>query len=76
MHRNFIIPASHILRRLSDTAAFRGSGGSSRSINEVLKRMLDADELRQVPKTQMVEMFGTGARAFAISRPELVLGEF
>jgi len=72
MHEKKIIPASYIQRRLVDTAAFRGKG-ATRAINERLREMLDADELRQLPKNQMIENFGTGAKAFAVANPQFIL---
>ena len=73
MHRDRICPAAYVQRRLIDTAAFRGPGGGTRALNDALRRMLDADELRQVPKEQMVRLYGTGARAFAISNGKFII---
>jgi hypothetical protein len=73
MHRDRVICASNIQRRLVNTAAFRVPGGATRAINECLKRMLDNDEIRQVPKDQMVKQYGTCARAFSISNGKFIL---
>ena len=73
MHRDRVIPASYIQKRLLASAAFRGLGGGSRALNEILKRMVENDELREIPKQQMVERFNTTARAFAISNGKSIL---
>ena len=73
MHHARIVPASYVQRRLTSTAAFRGQGGGSKAIDRCLQRLLDADELRQIPKQDVQKRFGQSCRAFQISKPELFL---
>lgn len=73
LHRDRVILASHIKRRLGDTAAFRVPGGATKAIDQCLKRMLEADEIKEIRKDQMLAKYGTAPRAFAISNPKFIL---
>ncbi len=73
MHQARVFPASFVQRRLIATAAFKGASGGTAAINRCLQRMLDGDEIRQLPKDQIQKKFNTTARCFAIVRGELFL---
>ncbi|MDE2135499.1 MAG: hypothetical protein KGJ49_13000 [Alphaproteobacteria bacterium] len=74
LHSARVIPQSYLQRRLGDTAAFRKARyGATKAITTTLQNMRENDELREIPRTQMVQQFGTYARAFMISKPEVFL---
>jgi hypothetical protein len=51
-------------------ASFRNDRmGATNAVKRTLQHLLDGDELRELPKGQMSNMFGTTARGFVVSRP-------
>jgi predicted secreted protein len=51
-------------------ASFRNDRlGATNAIKRAIQHLLDADDLRELPRKQMQDTFGTGARAFAIANP-------
>lgn len=71
MHSMGIVTGNALNKRLSAMASFRTDRiGPTNAIKRAIQNLLDADELREIPKTQMNQMFGTTAKAYAISRPE------
>jgi hypothetical protein len=70
MHRDGVITEAHISRRLMAMACFRQDRmGSTSALKRALKVLLEADELREVPKAQMQQKYGTGPRAFVVANP-------
>jgi hypothetical protein len=70
MHAAGVILGSAITKRLFAMASFRNDRmGASNAVKRTLQHLLDGDELRELPKSQMASMFGTTARGFMISRP-------
>lgn len=70
MHKQGIILESHISRRLISMSCFRlDRMGATAAIKRALKIFLDADDLREIPASQMNERFGTKARAFCVANP-------
>lgn len=68
MHRDGVIMADHIQRRLVAVSCFRlDRMGATNSIKRVLQSLLDADDLREVPRSQMREKYGKASRAFVIA---------
>ncbi len=70
MHRDGVITSAHIQRRVMAMACFRHDRlGANNAINRCFKILLEGDELREVPKAQMQEKYGTGPRAFVVANP-------
>lgn len=71
MHRDGVIMEAHIQRRLFGVAAFKGDkkAGPTAAIKRALKTLLDADELREMPRQQMLEKYGSGPRSFVVANP-------
>lgn len=68
MHRSGVVTETLISRRLISMAAFRDDRlGATAAIKRALKTLVEADELREVPKAQMVESFGCGPRAYVVA---------
>jgi hypothetical protein len=71
MHKEGIVLGSALTRRLFKVASFRNDRlGATNAIKRTIQMLLDGDELRELPKAQMADKFGTTARGFAISRPD------
>lgn len=68
MHHKFIVPQSYLSRRLRNLPAFRDDRiGPTNALKRTLQGLVDADEINEVPKTQMANEFdGKKPRAFAI----------
>lgn len=70
MHRDGVITEGHISRRLMCMACFKNDRmGPTHSIKRALKALLEADEIREMPKVQMQQRYGSGPRAFVVSNP-------
>lgn len=70
MHRDGVIPESHISRRVMCLACFRNDRiGATSAIKRALKTLLEADELREMPPAQMQERYGSKPRSFVVSNP-------
>jgi hypothetical protein len=70
MHAAGIIRYDHIQRRLVSMAMFRQDRiGGTNAIKRAIDLLLTADELREVPRVQMTELFGSSPRAFMVSAP-------
>jgi hypothetical protein len=68
MHRGGVITEAHISRRCSCMSSFRNDRlGPTAALKRTIKTLLDADELREIPPKQMVELFGSKPRAFSVS---------
>jgi hypothetical protein len=67
MHRQGVITEAYISRRLITLPTFRPR--ATEAIKRAIKTLMDADELREMPKSQMLEKFGKGPRAFVVSNP-------
>lgn len=74
MHKAGVILGSALSKRCLQLASFRTDRmGASAALKRTLTMLLDGDELRELPKAQMADKFGTTARGFAISRPSTFL---
>jgi hypothetical protein len=63
MREGAVIPKSYFARRVLSLPAFKPGG--TLALDRALKHFLEADEIRELPKSQMVAMFNSGARSFA-----------
>jgi hypothetical protein len=63
MHEGRVIPKTYLARRLLSMPAFKAGG--TLALDRVLKHFLEADEIRELPKSQTVAKFGSAARSFA-----------
>ena len=71
MHAHGVITEAYIQRRLITLKAFQPR--AKLAIKESLKALLEADDLREMPPTQMLEKYGVKPRAFVISNPDRFL---
>lgn len=72
MHKHGVVTEAHISRRLISVAAFKNDRlGATNAIKRALKTLLEADEIREMPPTQMLENYGVKPRAFVIANPHL-----
>lgn len=68
MHSNRIIPYAYLFKRAAPTASFRNDKmGSTFAIKRTIQTLIDNDKLREIPRLQMKEKFGSTQRAFIIS---------
>lgn len=70
LHRSGVITKSHIQQRTSRLAAFQPK--PTQALNALLKSMEEADEINQLTNKEMVEKFGTRAKAYAMRQPHLL----
>lgn len=71
MHAQGVITEAHILRRLHGVAAFKNDkkAGPTNAVKRAIKSLLDADELREMPPSQMLEKYGKKPRAYVVADP-------
>jgi hypothetical protein len=70
MHAAGVILGSALTKKLFQMASYRNDRlGATNAVKRTLQHLLDGDELRELPKGQMTNMFGTTARGFVVSRP-------
>ena len=68
MHSSRIIPYSYITRKLMMTAAFKNDKlGATNAIKRSVQILIDNDKLREVPRHEMQQKFGSTQRAFILS---------
>jgi hypothetical protein len=71
MHIQGVFTATALTRRLMAMASFRNDrNGATNAIKRAVAHLLDGDDIREIPKSQMATMFNTTARAFTIAKPE------
>lgn len=71
MHRDRVFTEAYIQRRLITLKAFKPY--PTKAIKQAIKSLLEADELRELPKSQMQQAYGNGARSFVVSNPKRFL---
>ena len=70
MHRDMVYPLSALQMRLAAQAAFRTDRlGPTNAIKRAYQHLLDADDIREVPKSQMQMKYGKSCKAFVIANP-------
>lgn len=69
--RDGVFTNDYLSRRLAAVSAFRldNHGGATVAIKRCVQLLLDNDDIREVPKEQMLKHYGKRARAFVISNP-------
>ena len=68
MHRDMVVTQTYLSRRVLKLPIFRDDKiGASNALARTLKNLLEGDELREVPKSQMVERYGRHPRAFVVA---------
>jgi len=68
MARDGVIPLSALTRRLMAVASFRTDRlGATNAIKRASQFLLDADELRELPKAQAHSKYGASARMFIVA---------
>lgn len=67
MHSHGVIPEAYLQRRLMTLKAFKPY--PTRAIKQAIKSLLEADDLREMPTSQMLEKYGVKPRAFVIANP-------
>lgn len=73
MHRAGVVPEAYLSRRLLKVKAFEDRGGATRALKRALQNLLDADDIGEIPKSQMLEEFGQRSRAFVVKNADRVL---
>ena len=73
MHSKGVVPLSALQRRLVGMASFRkGRATASQAVKTIVQGMLDADELRQLPGSQVANEFQTTAKCYVVSNPSAI----
>ena len=67
MYIAHVIPAQYFNKRLSNTAAFNdGKIRASVAINNCLQLLANNDVLREVPRTQLMEVYKTQQKCYVL----------
>lgn len=75
MHSKGVVPLFALQRRLVGMASYRkGRMNASQAVKTIVQGMLDADELRQLPGSQVASEFQTTAKCYVVSKPAIVFG--
>lgn len=70
MHRDGVITLPHIMQKLRGIAAFKHDRlGATKAIERTIKLLLDGDQLREIPGSQMLARYGCKPRSYVISDP-------
>lgn len=73
MHSNRIIPYAYIHKRAGQLAPFRNDRlGATVALKRTLQTLVDNDKLREIPKREMSDKFGSTQRAFMVSDFDIV----
>lgn len=68
MHQAGIIPYCMVQRRLVATKAFmHDRRGASDAIRRAMQQLIDNDDIREMPKAQVVATFGTAAKCYMVA---------
>lgn len=68
MHAAAIFTQSFLQRRTAQLPTFKEDRiGATNALHRVVKNLLDADEIREIPKAQLRDKFGVQPRAFVVS---------
>jgi len=75
MHGGGVFTETYLSRVLTKRAAFRNDKrrGATNALKQALKNLLDSDEIREMPKAQMLAKYGTGSRSFVMANTERFL---
>lgn len=71
MHRDGVITHSHIQQRLYRRTAFKQDRrGAKSAIAETVKSLIDADILREIPKSQMALTYNSAPKAYSVANAD------
>lgn len=71
MHRDGVFTETYLSRSLTKRAAFRNDRrGATKALKGALDNLLNGDEIREMPRAQMLAKYGNHARSFVVSNPE------
>lgn len=72
MHRDGVITESFLSRFLTKRAAFRNDRrrGPTEALKRALNNLVSGDELREMPRAQMLAKYGNQSRSFVVSDPK------
>ena len=74
MRQDGVFTQSYLSRRLLKLPAFSEDRiGATNALKRVLANLLEADDIRELPKQQTAAQYNTTARAFAVSNPARLL---
>lgn len=70
MHRDGVVSYSHISRRVIAMSCFRlDRFGATNAIKRAIAGLVENDELRELPKSQMQAKYGRAAKAYVVAMP-------
>ena len=70
MHRDGVIPMDYISRRLIAAAAFKhDKQGATSALKRAVQQLLDADDLREVPRATLTAAYGKAPKSFVVANP-------
>jgi hypothetical protein len=68
MHKDGVVPYSALSKRVLQMASFRQDRlGQTNALKRTIQLLLDSDDLRELPRTQMSDKYATNGRGFAIA---------
>lgn len=68
MHKDGVISYSALSKRVLQLASFRQDRlGQTTALKRTIQLMLDSDDLRELPRSQMSDKYATNGRGFAVS---------
>ena len=71
MHRDKVFSQSYLSRRIANLPTFKADRiGATNALKRVIAHLLEGDEIREVPKSQMQKDYGISPRSFLVSRPQ------
>ena len=74
MHRRGVVTHSYLSRRLATLPAFsKDRIGATSALKRVIGRLLEDDELREIPPKQMTDTFGSKPKAYVIANSKTFL---
>jgi hypothetical protein len=72
-HRAGVITKSHIQQRISSLPAFKNDRlGATKALERQLRSLEEADEIAQLPLSQMQSQFQSRAKAYAVRQPHIL----
>ncbi len=67
MHKSGVIPQTYLSRKLLQSREFRDKyTGGTKALTKALATLIDSDELGEMPKLQMKELFGFSPRSYVV----------
>jgi hypothetical protein len=71
MHKGYIITESYLSRYLSPRPAFKNDRlGATKAVKRSIDSLLNSDEIKELPQSQLQSMFGRAPRSFIVAIPE------